>query len=136
MDGAVVGALVVAVEGLVDGAVVGVLVVAAEGLVDGAVVGTLVVAVDGEVDGADVKVLIWETTVGLPLGALDKLPALIAAVRKVSKLMEPNPVDGSHPTAGKKPSLQHLLYKLPFGLTFSRLQPFFVPPVISLANCA
>jgi hypothetical protein len=53
-------------------------------------------------DGALVKVLncALETTVGLPLGALDKLPTLIAAVRKVSKLIEPNPVDGSHPTAG------------------------------------
>jgi hypothetical protein len=58
--------------------------------------------VEGVMDGALVKVLncALETTVGLPLGALDKLPTLIAAVRKVSKLIEPNPVDGSHPTAG------------------------------------
>jgi hypothetical protein len=123
---------------LIVGDVVGVLVVVVERLIVGDVVGALVVAVEGLMDGALVKVLICslETTAGSPLGALDNLPVVIVAVRKLSKLIEPNPVDGSHPTAGKKPSLQHLLNKLPSFLFFSWLQLFLVPPVISLVNCA
>jgi len=61
----------------------------------------------------------------------------MAAVRKLPKLIEPNPVDGSHPTAGKKPSLQQkLVQQLPSAFSFTWLQLFLVPPVISLVNCA
>jgi hypothetical protein len=86
MEGLIVGdvvrALVVTEEGLIVGDAVGAVVVAMEGLIVGVAVGALVVAGEGLIVGDD------------------KLPVLIAAMRKLPKLIEPNPVDGSHPTAG------------------------------------
>jgi hypothetical protein len=139
-DGAGVGEFVgVFIEGVVVGAVLR----AAERVLVGAAVGKVVLVVVGE---AVLRVVVGTVIVGDTLGAMVELlegvfvltilPALIADVRKVSKLIEPNPVDGSHPTAGKKPSLQHLLYILPLDLIFNWLQLFLVPPVISLVNCA
>ena len=123
VEGALVGDLVRVVVGLVEGALdgrrdddlVGVVVGLLEGALDGRRDGDLVgvVILVEVIDGALVVVIDGDT-----VGAMDELiegefvltlPALMVAARKASKLIEPNPVDGSHPTAGKKPSLQHLL---------------------------
>ena len=132
VEGARDGDLVIVIVGLLEGALDGDLV--------GVVVGLLEGALDGKRDGDLVGVVILvEVTDGDTLGAMDELiegefvltlPALMVAARKASKLMEPNPVDGSHPTAGKKPSWQHLLYTLSSALSFSLLQLFLVPPVL------
>jgi hypothetical protein len=157
------GALVEVMDGEVDEVIDGALVVVIDGarvedmdgevdeVMDGAQVevmdGALVEVVDGAlVVGLIERVAVGAAVVGDTLGVMDELlegefvlkvtlPTLMAAVRKLPKLIEPNPVEGSHPTAGKKPSLQHLLEKVP-DLYFTWLQPFLVPPVISFANCA
>ena len=145
-DGDLVGVVVGLVEGALDGDLVGVVVGLVEGALDGRRDGDLVgvVILVEVIEGALVGGALIEVTDGDTLGAMDELiegefvltlPALMVAARKASKLIEPNPVDGSHPTAGKKPSLQHLLYTLPSALTLSSLQLFLVPPVISLVNC-
>jgi len=111
-----VGVVVGLVEGALVGDLVGVVVGLLEGALDGDVVGVviLVEVIEGALVGGALVALIDGDT----LGAMDELiegelvltlPALMVAARKASKLIEPNPVDGSHPTAGKKPSLQHLL---------------------------
>ena len=79
---------------------------ARDGDLVGVVVGLLEGALDGKRDGDLVGVVILvEVTDGDTLGAMDELiegefvlalPALMVTARKASKLMEPNPVDGSH----------------------------------------
>ena len=148
MDGALVevmdGALVKVIDGALVEVIVGAGLGAAKRVLVGAAVGEVVLVVVGE---AVLTVVVGIVIIGDILGAMVELlddvfvlmttlPALIADVRKASKLIEPNPVDESHPIAGKKPSLQHLLYILPLDLTFNWLQPFLVPPVMSLVNCA